>query len=62
MQYYITGALIAFCVLGTLYLSNVHTQYLARLSECVAIEATVNNFPGNPYGPEAWQVFAPICK
>lgn len=55
-------ALVLSILAFTLAISNARAQHLARVADCVVLEAQAQGYAGNPHGPEAWDLFALNCK
>ena len=60
MRYIIVIAILA----GFIYISDMRIQYvdkLGQVQDCVVELANEHGYTGNPYGQEAWDMFAPYC-
>ena len=57
------GVLIAL-VLGSLLLmrASAEDKMQNALASCIEKEARAAHYAGNVYGPEAWELFAPLCN
>lgn len=62
MRTYIYIILAGIFIACTMYLSDRHAQELMRVADCVYLEAIQQDYAGNPYSRDAWDLFAPTCQ
>lgn len=58
------AAALIILALGSLLLMRASAEDKAQnaLASCIEREARAAQYAGNVYGPEAWELFAPLCN